>query len=68
MPLNDIAKSSDLVNGKLTGGNLTMVQTSIGTSWQIKTKEAKFFFLEDMNVAPFRLDRELFTLKASRVT
>ncbi|WP_218460407.1 LD-carboxypeptidase [Rickettsia sp. TH2014] len=61
-PLNDIAKSSDLVNGKLTGGNLTMVQTSIGTNWQIKTK-GKILFLEDVNVAPFRLDRELIHLK-----
>ena len=59
-PLNDIAKSSVLVNGKLTGGNLTMVQTSIGMSWQIKTK-GKILFLEDVNVAPFRLDRELYT-------
>ena len=62
VPLNDIAKSTDLVNGKLTGGNLTMVQTSIGTSWQIKTK-GKILFLEDVNVAPFRLDRELLHLK-----
>lgn len=62
VPLNDIAKSSDLVNGKLTGGNLTMVQTSIGTSWQIKTK-GKILFLEDVNVVPFRLDRALLHLK-----
>ncbi|HJD54510.1 MAG TPA: LD-carboxypeptidase [Rickettsia endosymbiont of Proechinophthirus fluctus] len=62
VPLNDIAKSSDLVNGTLTGGNLTMVQTSIGTSWQIKTK-GKILFLEDVNVVPFRLDRELLHLK-----
>ncbi|HJD55069.1 MAG TPA: LD-carboxypeptidase [Rickettsia endosymbiont of Pyrocoelia pectoralis] len=62
MPLNDIAKSQKLVTGKLTGGNLTMVQTSIGTSWQIKTS-GKILFLEDVNVAPFRLDRELLHLK-----
>lgn len=62
VPLNDIAKSIELVNGKLTGGNLTMVQTSIGTSWQIKTK-GKILFLEDVNVAAFRLDRELLHLK-----
>ncbi|QCS24227.1 LD-carboxypeptidase [Rickettsia parkeri] len=62
VPLNDIAKSSDLVSGKLTGGNLTMVQTSIGTSWQIKAK-GKILFLEDVNVVPFRLDRELLHLK-----
>ncbi|BBJ31601.1 putative carboxypeptidase [Rickettsia asiatica] len=62
MPLNDIAKSSDLVNGKLTGGNLTMLQTSIGTNWHIKTK-GKILFLEDVNIVAFRLDRELLHLK-----
>ncbi|EER21552.1 MULTISPECIES: LD-carboxypeptidase [spotted fever group] len=62
VPLNDIAKSSDLVNGKLTGGNLTMVQASIGTNWQIRTK-GKILFLEDVNIVAFRLDRELLHLK-----
>lgn len=62
MPLNEIAKSQKLVTGKLTGGNLTIVQTSIGTSWQIKTT-GKILFLEDVNVAAFRLDRELLHLK-----
>ncbi|AAU03867.1 LD-carboxypeptidase [Rickettsia typhi] len=64
IPLNDIAKSSGLVQGKLTGGNLTIVQTSIGTRWQIKAK-GKILFLEDTNVAPFRLDRALLHLKQS---
>ncbi|WP_347938723.1 LD-carboxypeptidase [Rickettsia oklahomensis] len=62
VPLNDIAKSSDLVNGKLTGGNLTMLQTSIGTNWQINTK-GKILFLEDVNIVAFRLDRALVHLK-----
>jgi len=61
-PLNDIAKSSDLVNGKLTGGNLTMVQTSIGTNWQIKTRD-RILFLEDVNISPYQLDRGLLHLK-----
>jgi len=62
LPLNDIAKSNKFVRGKLTGGNLTMVQTSIGTSWQIKTA-GKILFLEDVNVAPYQLDRGLLHLK-----
>ena len=62
VPLNKIAKSSNLVNGKLTGGNLTMLQTSIGTNWQIKTR-GKILFLEDVNVVAFRLDRDLLHLK-----
>jgi len=62
LPLNDIAKSSELVNGKLTGGNLTMLQTSIGTNWQIKTTD-KILFLEDVNISPYQLDRGLLHLQ-----
>jgi len=62
LPLNDIAKLNKPISGKLTGGNLTMVQTSIGTNWQIQTTD-KILFLEDVNVAAFRLDRSLLQLK-----
>lgn len=60
--LNDVAKSCKTISGKLTGGNLAVVQNSIGTSWQIKTRD-KILFLEDVNVVPFRLDRNLLHLK-----
>lgn len=59
--LNDVAKPIELVSGKLTGGNLTMVLTSIGTKWQIKTA-GKILFLEDINVAPYQLDSALLQL------
>lgn len=60
--INSTAKSSKVTTGKLTGGNLTMVQTSIGTSWQIKTAD-KILFLEDINIKPFQLDRSLLHLQ-----
>ncbi len=60
--LNDVAKPTKLVSGKLTGGNLTIVLSSIGTRWQIKTA-GKILFLEDINVAPYQLDRALLQLK-----
>ncbi|HJD61701.1 MAG TPA: LD-carboxypeptidase [Rickettsia endosymbiont of Columbicola hoogstraali] len=60
--LNNVAKPTRLVSGKLTGGNLTMVLSSIGTRWQIKTA-GKILFLEDINVAPYQLDRALIQLK-----
>lgn len=60
--LNNVAKPTELVSGKLTGGNLTMVLSSIGTRWQIKTA-GKILFLEDINVAPYQLDRALIQLK-----
>ncbi len=60
--INSIAKSSKISSGKLTGGNLTMVQTSIGTNWQIKTAN-KILFLEDVNIKPYQLDRTLLHLQ-----
>ncbi len=60
--LNLAAKSSKIVTGNLTGGNLTIVQTSIGTSWQIKTAD-KILFLEDVSIKPYQLDRALHHLK-----
>ncbi len=60
--LNLAAKSSKIVTGNLTGGNLSIVQTSIGTSWQIKTAN-KILFLEDVYTKPYQLDRILYHLK-----
>jgi muramoyltetrapeptide carboxypeptidase len=62
IPYNTVAKSSKQISGKLTGGNLTIVQTSIGTSWQIQTV-GKILFLEDTDFQPYRLDRVLYHLQ-----
>ncbi len=62
--INPNAKSKKIVIGSLTGGNLTIVQTSIGTPWQIKTVN-KILFLEDVNIKPYQLDRTLYHLKQS---
>jgi muramoyltetrapeptide carboxypeptidase len=59
MPLNKAASTCKHVFGKLTGGNLSIIQTSIGTKWQIKTDE-KILFLEDVNVKPYQVDRMLY--------
>lgn len=61
-PINSTAQSTKLVTGNLTGGNLTIVQTSIGTSWQVKTSN-KIIFLEDVDIKPYQLDRNLYHLK-----
>lgn len=62
IPLNKIAKNSKIIEGKTTGGNLTAIQSGIGTEWQIYTNN-KILFLEDVNVDGFRLDRILNHLK-----
>jgi muramoyltetrapeptide carboxypeptidase len=51
------------VEGRLTGGCLTLVCTSIGTPYEIETDET-ILFLEDIHEAPYRIDRMLSYLAA----
>lgn len=64
IPLNAAAQAvhSKPITGKLTGGNITLVLSSIGTTWQIQTA-GKILFLEDHKVEGYKLDRELHHLK-----
>jgi muramoyltetrapeptide carboxypeptidase len=48
--------------GILTGGCLTLICATIGTSYEIETDD-KIFFIEDIDEAPYRIDRMLFYLK-----
>lgn len=54
----------DLIQAPITGGSLSLVQTSLGTEWQIETRE-KILFLEDVNETAYRIDRMLQQLKQS---
>lgn len=62
IPLNTAALQTKKISGRITGGNLTMVQTSIGTPWQIKTN-GKILFLEEVGEKGYRIDRALTQLK-----
>ncbi|EDP46311.1 LD-carboxypeptidase [Rickettsiella grylli] len=42
----------------LTGGSLSIVQTSLCTDWHIETRD-KILFLEDVNESAYRIDRML---------
>ncbi|RPI67229.1 MAG: LD-carboxypeptidase [Ignavibacteriae bacterium] len=44
--------------GRLTGGNLAMVISTLGTKYEIDTKGA-ILFLEEINEEPYRIDRML---------
>lgn len=44
--------------GKLTGGNLSLITSLIGTRYEIDTKD-KILFLEDVGEEPYRIDRML---------
>ncbi len=49
-------------SGRLTGGNLSLVAALMGTPYEIET-QGKILFLEDVNEAPYRVDRMLSTLE-----
>lgn len=48
--------------GRLTGGNLSLVCTLMGTEYEIDT-DGKILFLEDTNEEPYRIDRYLSQLR-----
>ena len=45
------------IHGKITGGNLTLVQCSLKTSWEINTADRIFAF-EDINEPPYKIERK----------
>jgi muramoyltetrapeptide carboxypeptidase len=50
--------------GRLIGGNLSLLTALIGTPYQIET-EGKLLFIEDVGEAPYRLERMLVQMKQS---
>ncbi len=53
-------------SGTLVGGNLSLVQQSIGTPWAVDTK-GKVLFLEDIGEKPYRIDAMLTHLRNAGV-
>jgi muramoyltetrapeptide carboxypeptidase len=54
IPLNPQAQKIDQITSPLVGGNLAVLQYSLGTSWQIHTN-GKMLLLEDVNEKPYRV-------------
>lgn len=50
--------------GRLLGGNLELVTRNLGTPWQLDTRGA-ILVLEDVDEAPYRVDRMLMQLKVA---
>ena len=48
--------------GRLLGGCLTLVETTLGTPWQLDTRDA-ILVLEDRGMKPWQVDRALMHLK-----
>lgn len=50
--------------GKLQGGNLTLISTTLGTPYEIDLKDS-IFFVEDVSVLPHEIDRMMTQLTIS---
>ena len=54
------------INSFITGGNLTLIQSTIGTAWA-GSFQNKILFLEDIGEAPYRIDRALWQMQKAGV-
>jgi muramoyltetrapeptide carboxypeptidase len=52
------------VEGTLVGGNLKMLEASLGTPWEVDLDDA-ILFLEEVSEAPYAIDRSLVHLRES---
>ncbi|EKD42775.1 MAG: hypothetical protein ACD_73C00024G0001 [uncultured bacterium] len=57
-----VTLKSGTANGVLTGGCLSLIVASLGTPYEIDTKD-KILFMEDINEKPYAVDRMLTQLK-----
>jgi muramoyltetrapeptide carboxypeptidase len=62
VPLSGEVLAPGEAQGKILGGCLSMLQTSLGTPWEIDTTDA-ILVLEDTHVKPYQVDRALMHLK-----
>lgn len=58
IPLNAAAETMGTVTAPIVGGNLRIIQSSLGTSWEVDT-ENKMLFIEDVSERGYSIDRML---------
>lgn len=66
VPLNDAAKKPQTIVSSLTGGNLRLIQTSLGTAWEASVKN-KMLFIEDVSERGYSVDRMLEQLYQAKI-
>lgn len=54
------------VKGRLVGGNLTLICTTLATPYSVET-DGRILFIEEVNEAPYRVDRLLSQLRLAGV-
>jgi muramoyltetrapeptide carboxypeptidase len=62
VPLQGEGLKAGTASGTLLGGCVTLLQTTLGTPWELDTRGA-ILLLEDVKVKPYQLDRILLQLK-----
>jgi muramoyltetrapeptide carboxypeptidase len=65
-PLNDHAKEERSIQGRIVGGNLRILQSSLGTPWEIQAKN-KILFIEDIGERGYSVHRMLEQLKQAKL-
>lgn len=65
-PLNHFASLDRVVEGKIVGGNLRILQSSLGTAWELKAK-GKILFVEDVSERGYSVDRMLEQLLQAKI-
>jgi muramoyltetrapeptide carboxypeptidase len=65
VPLNAAARRRQRIEGRLTGGNLTVLQSTLGTTLQ--RRPSGLLFLEDVGERGYRIDRILEQLRQAGV-
>ncbi len=65
-PISKNLKPQTINTKAIIGGNLKLVQCSIGTIWQIKAKN-KILLFEDINEKPYQVDRILTHIQQSNL-
>lgn len=65
-PLNGLAKESKTITGKIVGGNLRILQSSLGTAWELQAKN-KILFIEDIGERGYSVHRMLEQLRQAKV-
>ena len=65
-PLNNLARKSQNLSGEIIGGNLIVLQSSIGTPDQLDLR-GKFLFIEEIAERGYKVDRALYQIYRSGI-
>jgi muramoyltetrapeptide carboxypeptidase len=66
LPMNKSAEQKKTIQSTVIGGNFRLIQSSIGTPWEIKPK-GKILFIEDVSERGYSIDRMLEQLYQARI-